>query len=107
MPNFKVRTLETPEKDFDYIIEITEGPFDGLCFHYGKIELGEDDGQGNGQIKFDYDIAFLPENVTLEDNKELIDEVAGNVLTQIINDIVEREKNSEENRNTDSEQPIN
>ena len=108
MPNFKIRSIEGPDSQFDYVIELTEGVFEGLCLHFGKIEMGENDEEGNGQLKFDYDIAFLPEGISLQEKQNELNEVAGDVLRQIIIDIVEREETpGEENRNINSEQPIN
>ena len=103
MPEFKVRTLEGPNNDYDYVIEITEGKFEGLYLHFGKIDFVDEDAEGNARMTFDYDLALLPEGISVEEHKDELDELAGNVLQQIIHDIVERGKNDKENRNVDSE----
>jgi hypothetical protein len=104
MLNFKVHTLEGPESQHDYIIEVTDGQYAGTQLHFGKIQMTGEDEEGNGQLSFEYDIVTFPEGITLQENRDELDVLAGDVLRQIIMDIYTREPNGKEDRNTNPEQ---
>jgi len=103
MHNYKVK----PNHDYkdniksDYYIEITDGPFQGLCFVFGPIEFAGEDEQGNGKINFDYHLLFIPETVNFEEDKFEIEQVAAGVLQRILETLVE--KNSNETGTGDTE----
>lgn len=105
MPDFKVHSLEGPDSEHDYIIEVIGGEYSGTHLHFGKIQMTGEDEEGNGELSFEYDIVTLPEGITLQENRDGLDVLAGDVLRQIIMDIYTRESNGEEDRNTNPEQP--
>jgi hypothetical protein len=108
MPKFAVRSNSQDEPIYesttaDHYIEITEGPFIGTHFAFGKVEfLGEDE-EGNGNITFDYDLLFIPEHVNLLEDKQRIEEEISSVLQTVLETLVHGEDN--ETGNTDTEQP--
>ncbi len=106
MHNFAVR--ENPNKDAglpDFFIEILEGEFKDLLFVFGKIQnIDENDESGEAHLTFEYDLHFVPEHITINDDiKTRIDVTVGNILQQILMDAYNREVNSDEDRNDDSE----
>ena len=87
----------------DFYIEIMDGPLTSLCFVFGPIEfLGEDE-QGNGKMKFDYHLLFIPANVNFEEQKFEVEQAVSNVLQRIMESLVE--KNVNETGNNDTQQP--
>jgi hypothetical protein len=106
MSNFMVR--ENPKKEEglpEFFIEITEGELKDLLFVFGKIQnIDEREETGEAHLTFEYDLHFVPEHITLNDEvKSKIDVTVGNILHQILLDTYNRELNSDEDRNHDSE----
>ena len=60
----------------DTWIELTEGPYEGIIYKYGRVELIEEDDQL--RIKFEYQ---LPDGRTLDD--EFVQYI-GPILTEMI-----------------------
>jgi hypothetical protein len=106
MSNFKVR--ENPNKEQglpEFFIEITEGELKDVLFVFGKIQnIDESEESGEAHLTFEYDLHFVPEHITINDEvKSKIDVTVGNILQQILMDAYNRELNSDEDRNHDSE----
>lgn len=99
---FLYRIVENPfEKDA--AIEITEGEYKGLVFQFGKVQFKE----GEPHINFQRTIRRLPDIVEEKSDKEIdkllnnkeLEQVMGDILVEIMQDQIEREKN--EQRNTE------
>ena len=99
---FFYRIVENPfEKDA--AIEITEGEYKGLVFQFGKVQFKE----GEPHINFQRTIRRLPDIVEEKSDKEIdkllnnkeLEQVMGDILVEIMQDQIEREKN--EQRNTE------
>lgn len=96
------------ENESTHYLEVVEGKFEGMHFTFGKIEFVGEDDQGNGQIQFDYDLLNLPDPYKLEESRDEIEHIVGEVLRTILERNAEREEQEEaadENGNSDTEQP--
>lgn len=60
-------------------ITLLEGPFKGVSFTYGKVEVKEPEEDGSATLSFEYNIL----NGVEEGNKEF-ETVIGDLLTQLI-----------------------
>lgn len=91
----------------DFYIEIDEGEFQGMSFVFGAIEFIGEDEDGNGRVKFDYQLLETPEFVILEEHTEKIEDAIGMVLHKILEDMANTSEgeNTDEAGNIDSEQP--
>ena len=66
-------------------IRILGGEFSGLKFTYGKIQFNEIDGdEDNLALKFDYDVIDNPKEINLEESKENIIKVLGDILVEVL-----------------------
>lgn len=106
MSNFKIVPNERfPDAGTDHYVELTEGPFSGLCFNINQLEFIGEDKEGNGQISFNYDLVFVPETITLNEEvlpslEEVISSALHNILTEAITETHELLAN--ETRNSDT-----
>jgi hypothetical protein len=62
----------------DHWIELTEGPYEGIVYKYGRVELIEEDDLL--RIKFEYE---LPDGKKLDDN---FIQYIGPILSELIED---------------------
>ena len=94
------RIVENPfEKDA--AIEITEGEYKGLVFQFGKVQFKE----GEPHINFQRTIRRLPDIVEVKSDEEIdkllnnkeLEQVMGDILVEIMQDQIEREKNEQRN----------
>ena len=97
---FLYRIVENPfEKDA--AIEITEGEYKGLVFQFGKVQFKE----GEPHINFQRTIRRLPDIVEVKSDEEIdkllnnkeLEQVMGDILVEIMQDQIEREKNEQGN----------
>lgn len=86
----------------DFYIELMEGPLEGLCYVYGPINFVGEDEEGNGNIKFDYHVLYIPANINFEEQKFDIEQNVGQILQHILESIVEGEKNETGTGDTES-----
>ena len=83
-------------KDFA-CFRVLSGQFAGLTFHFLKVSIGEDKGEGDVPLTFTYDIIDpLPDN----NNKEEIDPIVCSILFDVIEQNAHKEP--DENRNNNS-----
>ena len=72
----------------EYYIEILDGPFEGLCFNFKKLEFLGEDTEGNGRLAFEYDLIFVPKGITLHDNMKALEAELGVVLNVVLQNYV-------------------
>ena len=91
----------------DHFLTFEEGEFKGVSFSFGKIEfLGEDD-EGQGHVKFDYDLLLVPDSIILQENAEMKDRLEneiGEVLHEILVDMTLNTSEADETGDLDTEQ---
>ena len=93
MPNYpsyevKSNQLYKENNTADFYLELTEGPFTGLCFVFGPITFDGEDENGNGKINFDYHLLFIPAHVNFDEQKPDIEEVVGAILQHLLETMV-------------------
>lgn len=77
----------------DFYIEITDGPFVGLCFVFGQIEFAGETEKGEGIVNFDYNLLYIPANISYEEQKFDIEQLVSSVLHRILETMVENSNN--------------
>lgn len=91
----------------DHFLTIEEGEFKDVSFSFGKIEfLGEDD-DGQGHVKFDYDLLQVPDSIILQESaetRERLENVIGEILHEILVDMTVNNGEADEIGNADTEQ---
>lgn len=106
MSNFKIVPNERfPEAGTDHYVELLEGSFSGLCFNINQLEFVGEDDEGNGKISFNYDLVFVPETITLNEEmlpslEEVISSTLHSILTEALNETQELLANETRNSNT-------
>ena len=68
-------------------IKLTEQPYEGIIYTYGKVEFVEDEANDKLTIKFDYEVHDW-NNKSLG-NKEPFESYIGDILQQIIHEGIE------------------
>lgn len=110
---FKFSTHENNDfkeiSNSDHFLTIEEGEFKDISFSFGKIEfLGEDD-EGQGHVKFDYDLIQVPDSIILQENtetRERLENVIGEILHEILVDMTVNNGEADETGDTDTEQSV-
>jgi hypothetical protein len=109
MPKFEIRPGNFDgENSGDHYLEIVEGKFKGVCFNFGMIQFVDEDKEGNGRVSFNYKVLQHTEETLLMEggeNKEL-EEAVSDVLRVILENISTKDIDSNEDGNTDPEQPV-
>ena len=84
--NYKLLYEHNFSKDF-IRVEITDGKYKGLVYHYIKVSVQEDK-DSNGTLQFSYDIDVTPENIDTdklnEEDKKAFEGQLGDILVHII-----------------------
>lgn len=91
--------------DSDHFVRIEDGPYEGVCINFGKIEFMGEDSDGFGKINFNYDLLYIPDDVNFEVVKEDLEKTIGELLNIILEDIMLREAETNETGNSDTQQP--
>ena len=90
--NYELVPDPTNDDDAYWCVRLTEGPFRGLIYKYGKIGLKADDNE-TLSAKFEYDILFVPEKIRkLEFPDELREEFEtylGDIMMEMIQQQIE------------------
>ena len=89
-----------------YAIKLTQAPFDGIIYKYGKVSFDEDDDNDKLQIHFEYEILdYADKGIS---DMSPFEHYIGDILQELIHESLE--KNSlvykggvDENRTEDSE----
>ena len=104
--HIKMDTEETIEEIRDMFLNdsLEDGPYEGVCINFGKIEFMGEDSDGFGKINFNYDLLYIPEDVNFEVVKEDLEKTIGELLNIILEDIMLREAETNETGNSDTQQ---
>ena len=108
--NYKILSdYDIPEDDKDKFarIEILEGKYKGLIYHYIKVGFEEQDKDGKGGVlKFSYDVDKAPEGINVdllsESDKIYFDNILGDNLVHIIEN---KKKDPDADRTVNISQP--
>ncbi len=104
MTPFKL--IEPKNDESVYTVELTDGPFKGMIYEYGKVELQELPGQDSVKLAFEY----TNHNLAVKDMKfdrVEFERVAGEILQHLIeeglkNNSIVYSGGVDENRENDS-----
>lgn len=97
----------------DWYVKIKdEGPYKGIIYKYGRIEVKEDELQEQAHLTFQFDVTKIPEELHI-DKEELQHDVTfmnmlGDILTNIIEDAMEsgKYKLGKNDKPTDTESTV-
>lgn len=62
-------------------IKLTEDPYSGIIFHYGKVGFDEDEEEGKLRISFDYEIL---DDAGIEYDQDRFEQYLGDFLQELI-----------------------
>jgi len=68
-------------------IKLTENPFEGIIYTYGRVSFDEDDATGYIKLKFDYEILDYADKVIT--NKQPFEKYIGDILQELIHEGIE------------------
>jgi hypothetical protein len=94
-----VQFVERPSSEL-YSLKVVQGPYLGVIYTYGKVSLHEDEANVQLNVKFDFKIDEVPENLKKEDLEQSADfkNFMGDILTQLL----EEQLNNDESTNTNT-----
>jgi hypothetical protein len=98
----KENVLFKEQNTADFYIEVTEGPYEGLCFVFGPITFNGEDENGNGLISFDYHLLHIPEDINFEKQNKEIEIFVGQMLQHILETQVQDVNDETGTSNTES-----
>jgi hypothetical protein len=81
MNNLPIVVMESKNTGLQ-AIKLTEGPFEGIIFTYGKVEFDEDETNDRVSIKFEYEILDYAEKGLTD--KKPFEKYIGDILTELI-----------------------
>jgi hypothetical protein len=94
-----IKFVERPSSEL-YSLKVVQGPYLGVIYTYGKVSLHEDEANVQLNVKFDFKIDEVPENLKKEDLEKSADfkNFMGDILTQLL----EEQLNNDESTNTNT-----
>lgn len=94
-----IQFVEKPSSEL-YSLKVVQGPYLGVIYTYGKVSLTEDEANVELNVKFDFRIEEVPDNLKKEDLEQSDDfkNFMGDVLTQLL----EEQLNNDKSTNTDT-----
>lgn len=98
-----VKFVERPSSEL-YSLKVVQGPYLGVIYTYGKVNLKEDPELDQLKLTFDFKIDEVPNNL---DEKELeksadFKNFMGDILSQLLDDKLNNDKLTDDNtQNTD------
>ena len=89
--------VEKPESDF-YSIKLTDGPYDGVIYTYGEVQLVEDKDNDELKVKFKYKLENIPKKLKENKLKKDIDfrNCMGNILTGILEERIQNNESTDD-----------
>jgi len=104
---FKYVVVENRNNGHD-AIKLTESPFDGIIYEYGKVSFEENEEESSLHIKFDYEILDY-NNKVLTDTKPF-EKYIGDILQELLHEGIAKNNLTytggvDENRTGDPSEP--
>jgi hypothetical protein len=93
-----VQFVEKPSSEL-YSLKVVQGPYLGVIYTYGKVSLHEDEANIQLNVKFDFKIDEVPENLNKEEleNSEDFKNFMGDILTQLLEEQLHNDKSTNAN----------
>lgn len=106
MSKYNFSVLENKHNGM-HAIKLTDGPFEGIIYTYGKVEFDEDESNDRVHLKFEYEVIDYA-NKGLTDMKPF-ETYIGKILEELIHQGIQENNLTytggiDENRTKDSEQ---
>ena len=94
MSNVAFTVVENAETDF-VAVQIKEGEFSDIIYHYGYIGVEEGEKEGESRIAMTYNVLRSKDGIDLsdEETENRFYEVIGGILVQLMNSASRGEKN--------------
>ena len=79
-----------------YALKILQGPYSGVIYTYGKVSLHEDEANCQLNVKFDFKIEEVPDNLNKEELKESdnFKNFMGDILSQLLEDKLQNDESA-------------
>lgn len=93
-----VQFVEKPSSEL-YSLKVVQGPYLGVIYTYGKVTLHEDETNVQLNVKFDFKLDEVPENLNKEEleNSEDFKNFMGDILTQLLEEQLHNDKSTNAN----------
>jgi ABC-type Fe2+-enterobactin transport system substrate-binding protein len=93
-----VQFVEKPSSEL-YSLKVVQGPYLGVVYTYGKVTLHEDEANAQLNVKFDFKLDEVPENLNKEElqNSEDFKNFMGDILTQLLEEQLNNDKSTNAN----------
>ena len=92
----EVACVEKPSSNF-YAFKVLQGPFTGVIYTYGKVQIKENLDLDQATLKFDFKIDTVPMNLTHTEVEESAD--FKNYIGDILALLIEEKTNNDESAN--------
>ena len=93
-----VQFVEKPSSEL-YSLKVVQGPYLGVVYTYCKVTLHEDEANVQLNVKFDFKLDEVPENLNKEElqNSEDFKNFMGDILTQLLEEQLNNDKSTNAN----------
>ena len=90
--------VEKPSSDL-YSIKVKEGPYTGVIYTYGKVQLLEDESAAELKLKFKFHIEVAPPGFTIKELEEDKDfkNFMGDVLSKLLEEKIYNDELTNDN----------
>ena len=94
----EVACVERPSSDF-YAFKVLQGPFAGVIYTYGKVQIKENPELDEATLKFKFKIDSVPENLKQEEIEKSthFKNYIGDILTLLIDEKVHNDESAKDN----------
>jgi hypothetical protein len=91
------------DKDVVATLKILKGPFEGVEFHFGEINVTEDEANGHCYLSFNYDIISDHQHLEkTEDFENTLEVIMNDVLLESLKSAEEKYNNELREKNTEA-----
>lgn len=90
-----VQFVERPSSEL-YSLKVVQGPYLGVIYTYGKVSLHEDEANCQLNVKFDFKIEEVPDNLNEEELKKSdnFKNFMGDILSQLLEDKLQNDESA-------------
>ncbi len=99
-----IQFVEKPSSDF-YALKVLQGPYSGVIYTYGKVQLHEDEANDTLKLKYDFKIDEVPDKLKKEDLDESKDfkNFIGDILVELFEEKIYNDKLTNANTQSNNE----
>lgn len=95
------KTIQFVEKGDSelYSLKVVQGPYLGVIYTYGKVHLREDEANCQLELKFDFKIEEVPDNINEKELEKSNDfkNFMGDILSQLLEDKLDNDEPTDDN----------